>query len=165
MSFFQDINSQITAASFADLTVRLAAGNSAPLLELGGITDFEFTRTTELGEQREGGRAISHTHGSTSYSASMSIAVIGYHALMTAFTLAASSRRGKKLTGMVPFNAQIAFSPLGEDRICKWRMKGCRIIEDGVTATDSTDAQVVTLTMKPLEISYVDAFGVESIPT
>lgn len=154
--------------------MRISPGGG-PLLEIGDIAAIDYNASVEIGEQREGGRVVNRTRGSSSYEASMTLYASGYQKLLTGLIAAAPVRGSQSLISLAVFTINIQFTPpagggvagqaLGAAAnalgvgggIFETRLKGCRVIGRNISAAEGNDAQQVEVPLSVIEI--VDIVG------
>jgi hypothetical protein len=91
VSFFDNPLINGFAPSWCDIAVRISPGGG-PLIEIGDIAAIDYNGSVEIGEQREGGRVVNRTRGSSSYEASMTLYASGYQKLLAGRLCAVRSR-------------------------------------------------------------------------
>jgi hypothetical protein len=177
VSFFDNPLINGFAPSWCDIAVRVSPGGG-PLIEIGDIAAIDWNGTVEIGEQREGGRVVNRTRGSSSYEASMTLYASGWQKLLAGLVAAAPLRGSQSLLSLAVFSINIQFTPptgggvagqaigavagaLGVGGIFESRLKGCRIIGRTISAAEGNDAQQVEVPLSVLEI--VDVIGGKEI--
>jgi hypothetical protein len=177
VSFFDNPLINGFAPSWCDIAVRVSPGGG-PLIEIGDIAAIDWNGTVEIGEQREGGRVVNRTRGSSSYEASMTLYASGWQKLLAGLVAAAPLRGSQSLLSLAVFSINIQFTPptgggvagqaigavagaLGVGGIFESRLKGCRIIGRNISAAEGNDAQQVEVPLSVLEI--VDVIGGKEI--
>jgi hypothetical protein len=168
MSFFDNPLLNGFAPSWCDIAVRVSPG-AGPLIEIGDIAAIDYNASVEVGEQREGGRVVNRTRGSSKYEASMKLYASGYQKLLTGMIAAAPVRGSQSLLSLVVFTINIQFTPptggglagqaigaaasaLGVGGIFETRLKGCRILGRNISAAEGNDAQQVEVPLSVIEI-------------
>lgn len=168
MSFFDNPLINGFAPSWCDIAVRISPGGG-PLIEIGDIAAIDYNGSVEIGEQREGGRVVNRTRGSSSYEASMTLYASGYQKLLAGLVAAAPVRGSQSLLSLAVFSISIQFTPptggglagqaigavagaLGVGGIFETRLKGCRIIGRNISAAEGNDAQQVEVPLSVIEI-------------
>lgn len=177
MSFFDNPLINGFAPSWCDIAVRISPGGG-PLIEIGDIAAIDYNGSVEIGEQREGGRVVNRTRGSSTYEASMTLYASGYQKLLAGLVAAAPLRGSQSLLSLAVFSVNIQFTPptggglagqalgavagaLGVGGIFETRLKGCRIIGRNISAAEGNDAQQVEVPLSVIEI--VDVIGGKEI--
>lgn len=168
MSFFDNPLLQGFCPSWADIAVRVSPGGG-PLIEIGDIAAIDWNGSVEIGEQREGGRVVNRTRGSSSYEASMTLYASGYQKLLAGLIAAAPVRGSQSLLSLAVFSINIQYTPptggglagqaigavagaLGVGGIFETRLKGCRVIGRNVSAAEGNDAQQIEVPLSVIEI-------------
>jgi hypothetical protein len=177
VSFFDNPLINGFAPSWCDIAVRISPGGG-PLIEIGDIAAIDYNGSVEIGEQREGGRVVNRTRGSSSYEASMTLYASGYQKLLAGLVAAAPLRGSQSLLSLAVFSINIQFTPptgggvagqaigaiagaLGVGGIFETRLKGCRVIGRNISAAEGNDAQQVEVPLSVIEI--VDVIGGKEI--
>lgn len=142
------------APSWADVIVRIQK-TGLPLIEMKDIQSINTGSTVELGESRAGGRVMKRTTGSLSNEASMTLYREGFQKMLRGLKAAAPTRGNQRLISLVHFNVQIQHTPPGSDDIFEVRIKGCRYTARNLNGSEGTDADVVEVTLNPIEIADV----------
>lgn len=169
MSFFDNPLINGFAPSWADISVRISPG-SGPLIEIGDIAAIDYNGSVEIGEQREGGRVVNRTRGSSSFEASMTLYLSGYQKLLAGLVAAAPIRGSQSLLSLAVFSINIQYTPptgggvagqaigavagaLGVGGgIFETRLKGCRVIGRNLSAAEGNDAQQIEVPLSVIEI-------------
>lgn len=168
MSFFDNPLINGFAPSWCDIAVRASLGGG-PLIEIGDIAGIDYNASVEIGEQREGGRVVNRTRGSSSYEASMKLYASGYQKLLTGLIAMAPIRGSQSLISLATFTISIQFTPptgggvagqaigavagaLGIGGIFETRLKGCRVLGRNISAAEGNDVQQVEVPLSVLEI-------------
>jgi hypothetical protein len=142
------------APSFADVVLKITP-TGGPVLTTEDFAALTDGRTVEVGEQRgaSGGRVMRRTTGSISYEASITFYRSGYQTLYRAMAALAPTARGnQKVLSVVPFNVQIQHTPFGTTEIYDRRWRGCRIIGDGMSLAEGTEADQIEVPVSVIEI-------------
>ncbi len=151
-------------SSWAEIAVtfNIPEGATVGLVDLEGI---KWTRKVEVAESRgtSGGRPMKRTRGSVSYEASASITRSGHAILLEALEVAAESaglvRADKVMISGVTFDILIQHSPLGDLRIYEAKLSGCRLLGDDNDNKQGNEADMLELTLNPLEIATKSSSG------
>jgi hypothetical protein len=151
-------------SSWADVSVNfnIPGGSTVGLVDLEGI---KWDAKVEVGESRgtSGGRPMKRTRGSASYEASATLTRSGAAVLMEALEAAAveiGSVRGNLVAiSGVAFDVLIQHTPLGDDRIYEVKLSGCRYLGMSNDNKQGNEADMIELTLNPLEISTKSSTG------
>ena len=149
--------------SWADLscTLIMPGGVTVPVLDVEG---WSWSRTNERGESRgTSGRPKKRTRGSPSYEASATATRGGWMQLLEAIEQAAISlgnvRGDQVIIGGIDFDVLLQHSPLGDPRIYAVKLKGCSLDGDSSSMTQGSEADLIELTLNPIEIATKSATG------
>lgn len=148
--------------SWSDVIIK-ATPLGGSLVDVKDIKSINTQTTLEVGEQRgaSGGRVMKRTTGSASQEASITLYYPGYLQLMRALKDLAPSRDVQKAVGLVHFDIQVMFTPIGSDDIFDVRIRGCRIGGRTINPQEGTDPVEVEVPLKVIEI--VDVIDGEEI--
>lgn len=152
------------ACSWADISVDMAL-NGAQNVNLADAQSVKWKRDVEVGEKRgtSGGRVTAQTAGSLKQEASIVLYRSGIIDLITALAAVAPKRGNQAIISAVRFTLVIQHTPLGDTRVYTTRLKGCRYLGDADDMKEGTDADVLELTLNPIEIVNVLADGTEVV--
>lgn len=150
------------APSWADINVRVSP-NGGNLIEMGDISAINTGSTVEIGEQKEGGRVIKRTRGSSKYEAGWTLYASGYQKLLRGLVAAApSNAKGQKLLSLAHFLVHVIWTPPGSTDLLEYKIKGCRVLGRTVDSSEGDDAQQIEMSLSTIEV--VDVIdGVEVI--
>lgn len=143
-------------ASWADCSLKLK-GSSTPLLDVKDIASIESTSSLEVGEMQglSGGKVVRRTTGASKYEGKLGLYLSGFTKLLENLGPSMPTRGGKRVFGVVHFDLQQFWTPLGSDEIYEKRILGCRIMGATIAAAEGVDAQQVDLPMSVGEVVYV----------
>jgi hypothetical protein len=152
------------AASWADLvcTMNVPEGATVGLVDLEAIN---WSRSVEVGELRgtSGGRPMSRTAGSVSYEGACTLSKTGHAMLMEALEVAAEAagltRGNQVIISGVSFDVLLQHTPLGDSRIYTTKLSGCRYLGDSGDSSQGNEAEVIEITLNPIEIATKSATG------
>jgi hypothetical protein len=144
--------------SWADITItfNLPGGATAPIVNIEGI---KWSRKVEVSESRgtSGGRPMKRTAGSVDYEASATVTRAGAAELMeqleTAASAAGLTRANQTIISAVGFDLLLQHTPLGDSRIYTAKLSGCRFLGDSSDMKQGNEADMIELTLNPIEIS------------
>jgi len=150
--------------SWADLEATINVPGGATM----GIVDTEawkWSRKLEVGESRgtSGGRPMKRTRGSVSFEGSATASRGGWMLLLEALEIAAEAlgqtRGNQVVLGGVSFDVLLQHTPLGDTRIYTAKLSGCRLLGDSSDMKQGNDADMIELTLNPIEIATKSATG------
>jgi len=141
------------APSWADVAVTISV-HDGTVVETADIQGVKWSRKVEVGEVRgtSGGRLMKRTRGSASCEASATFYKEGYRKLIKALIAKAPSRGNQRPISTVGFDVTIQYTPIGEAEIYETRIKGCRLLGDSEDGKEGQDANMVEVTLNPIEI-------------
>ncbi len=150
--------------SWADIKVTflVAGGSTIPLVDLEAI---KWSRKVEVGESRgtSGGRVMKRTAGAESVEASASVTRAGHARLMEGLEEAAVSadqiRGDQVILSGVAFDVTVQHTPLGSDRIYEAKLVGCRYLGDSSDMKQGNEADMIELTLNPMQILTKSSSG------
>lgn len=142
------------APSWADIAVR-ATPNGGQLIEIGDIAAIKTGTKVTKGRQKEGGRTIKRTRGSVEYDASWTLYSSGYLKLVRGLIPLAPTQGNQAFVGLVPFQINVQWTPLGSNEIFEKRLKGCLLLTDSEDSAEGEDAAQIEMDLDPLEIVRV----------
>jgi hypothetical protein len=150
--------------SWADLSITLNVpdGATASLLDIEG---WKWARKLDVGESRgtSGGRPMKRTRGSASYEASATATRGGWMQILEMIEVAAialNEVRGDRVKiGGVAFDVLLQHTPLGDTRIYSAKLSGCRFLGDSSDMKQGNEADMIELTLNPIEIATKSASG------
>lgn len=150
--------------SWADIaaTFNVPGGQTIPLLDLEGV---KWSAKVDVGESRgtSGGRVMKRTAGSETLEASASMTRSGWMTLLEAVEAAAVSagavRGDRVIISAVSFDILIQHTPIGANRIYTVKLSGCRILGDSSDMKQGNEADMIELTLNPLEIARKSSSG------
>jgi hypothetical protein len=143
--------------SWADIECTLLIPNG-PSITIEDVEGWKWASKLEVGESRgvSGGRPRKRTRGSASHEASATATRGGWMALGEAIETAAialGQQRGDQvIIGGVAFDVLLQHSPLGDTRIYSVKLVGCRLLGDSSDMKQGSEADMVELTLNPLNI-------------
>ena len=151
-------------SSWADIAVsfNIPGGATTGLVDLEGI---KWDRKVEVGESRgtSGGRPMKRTRGSASYEASATLTRAGVELLREAIEVAAVAegltRDNRVAISGISFDVLIQHTPLGDDRIYEVKLSGCRYLGDSNDNKQGNEADMVELSLNPIEIATKSSTG------
>lgn len=152
------------ACSWADISVD-ATLNGSQNLNLVDVQSVKWKRDVEVGEKRgtSGGRVTATTAGSLKQEASFVLYRAGLIDLITALAAVAPRRANQAIVSAVRFTVVVQHTPIGDTRVYTTRLKGCRYLGDSDDMKESSDADVLEVTLNPIEIVNVLADGTEVV--
>ena len=150
--------------SWADIaiTFNLPGGATTPVVDIEGI---KWSRKVEVAESRgtSGGRPMKRTAGSVDYEASATLTRSGAEkmkeALETAASAAGTVRANQIIISAVGFDLLIQHTPLGDSRIYTAKLSGCRFLGDSSDMKQGNEADMIELTLNPIEIATKSITG------
>jgi hypothetical protein len=150
--------------SWADLTatINIPGGPTVEIVDFEGI---KWSIKLEVGESRglSGGRPMKRTRGSASYEGSASISRGGYVVLVEAIEAAAEAtgltRGDQVIIGGIAFDLLLQHSPLGDSRIYAVKMSGCRLLGASNDMKQGNEADMIEVTVNPIEVSTKSSTG------
>ncbi len=160
---FPNVNGDICSWADIGVSVNVPGGSEFEPFDLEGI---KWSDKVEVGEQRgmSGGRVMGTTAGSLSTEASMTIARSGAIQLIMALEAAALSIPGAvrgnrvRIAG-VRFDILIQHTPLGTERIFVAKLSGCRFLGRSHDLKQGNEADMVEITLNPIEIAEKSETG------
>lgn len=160
---FPNVNGDVCSWADIGCTLNVPGGAEAPLFDLEGI---KWSDKVEVGEQRgtSGGRVMGTTAGSLSTEASMTISRLGAIQFIEALEVAAAALpnavRGNRVRiSGVRFDILIQHTPLGTERIFTAKLSGCRFLGRSHDLKQGNEADMVEITLNPIEIAELSATG------
>lgn len=158
----QSVN--IHECSWADIeaTLLVPGGATVPITDAEA---FKWSSKLDVGESRgtSGGRPMKRTRGAASHEGSVSATRGGWMALMEAIEVAAESlgliRGDQVIIGGVEFDLLLQHTPLGDSRIYAAKMKGCRLLGVSSDMKQGNEADMIELTLNPIENAWKSATG------
>lgn len=160
---FPNVNGN--ACSWADIqvTLNVPGGADAPLFDLEAI---KWSDKVEVGERRgtSGGRVMETTAGQLSSEATATISRSGatqfIEALEVAARLLPGAIRGNRIAiSGVRYDILIQHTPLGTERIYEAKLSGCRFLGRSHDLKQGNEADMVEITLNPIEIAEKSATG------
>lgn len=148
--------------SWADGAVNiLTTGATVPLLD---IESWKWGVKNERGESRGiSGRVKKRTRGQPSYEGSASATRAGWMVVLEAIEAVAVTlglvRDDKVIIGGVDFDVIIQHSPLGDTRIYAVKMSGCSLDGFSSDMKQGSDADIIEMTLNPLEVAVKSGTG------
>lgn len=150
--------------SWADIacTFNVPGGQTVPLLDIEGI---KWSAKVDVGESRgaSGGRVMKRTAGQEALEASASMTRSGWSQLMEALESAAVSanqvRGDRVIISGISFDILVQHTPLGASRIYTVKLSGCRFLGDSSDMKQGNEADVIELTLNPLEVARKSSTG------
>ncbi len=150
--------------SWADISVtfNVPEGATVPVVDLEAI---KWSRKVEVGESRgsSGGRQMKRTAGSLTQEASATLTRAGVATLTEALEVAAEAagqtRGNEVIISGVSFDVLIQHTPLGDSRIYTAKLSGCRFLGDSNDMKQGNEADMVEITLNPIQISTKSASG------
>lgn len=149
--------------SWADATINILVpgGPTVPLLDLEA---WKWSRKNERGESRGlSGRPKKRTRGNPSYEASCTASRGGWMIILeTVEEIAVSlnrTRDDKVIIGGIDFDVIIQHTPLGDSRVYAVKLAGCSLDGDSSDMKQGNEADMIEMTLNPLEISVKSASG------
>ncbi len=161
---FPNVNGDV--CSWADIAVSLnvPGGAEAPVFDIAAI---KWSDSVEVGEWRgaSGGRVMGTTRGQLSSEATMTVSRSAARQLIQALEVAARALPGFLARGNripisgVRFDILIQHTPLGTDAIYESKLSGCRFLGRSHDYKDGNEAEVVEITLNPIEIAEKSETG------
>ncbi len=159
---FASVN--VHECSWADMecTINVPGGATVTVTDLEA---FKWARKLEVGESRglSGGRPMKRTRGAVSYEGSATATRSGWMSLIEALEVAAEElelvRADRVIIGAVEFDVLLQHSPLGDSRIYSAKLSGCRLLGDSSDMKQGNEADMIELTLNPIEIATKSATG------
>lgn len=157
-------NSQQAAAvnvhecSWADMEANLSVPGGASV-QVTDLEAFKWSRKVEVGQSRglSGGRPIKQTAGSVSFEGSATATRGGWMMLMEALeaaAIAANMVRGDSvIISGISFDVLLQHTPFGDSRIYAARLTGCRFLGDSSDMKQGNEADMIEITLNPIEIA------------
>jgi hypothetical protein len=150
--------------SWADMkcNISVPGGGSVEVFDLEG---FKWGRKLDVGESRglSGGRPMKRTRGAASYEASATATRGGWMQLIEALESAAEElglvRADRVIIGAVEFDVLLQHSPLGDARVYAAKLTGCRLLGDSSDMKQGNEADMIELTLNPIEIATKSTTG------
>ena len=150
--------------SWADLaaTLNVPGGATVPIFDLEAA---KWSRKLEVGETRglSGGRPMKRTAGSVGYEASATAPRSGWMLLAEAIEVAAEAlgliRGNQVIIGGLSFDLLLQHTPLGDTRIYTTKLSGCRFLGDSSDMKQGNEADLIELTLNPIEIATKSKTG------
>lgn len=160
----QSASVNLHECSWADIeaTLLVPDGPSVPITDAEA---FKWARKLEVGESRgtSGGRPMKRTRGSVSYEGSVTATRGGWMALLESIETAAEAlgqvRGDQVIIGGIAFDVLLQHSPFGDTRIYAARLKGCRIFGDSSDMKQGNEADMIEVSLNPIEIAVKSATG------
>lgn len=130
----------------------------AAVLDNADLSAISHSGTVEVGTQKSGGRVKARTQGDVSFEASATFYRRGLLKLIRALVEAAPDYavvNGRVHISRIGFDVDIHHSPPGAEDIGHVRIKGCRLLGYSDAMAEGPDAEVVELTLNPIEVVNV----------
>lgn len=160
---YPNVNGDV--CSWADISVSLNVPGGAEV-SLFDLESLKWSDKVEVGEQRgaSGGRVMGTTHGSLSSEASATISRAGAVQFIEALEVAARNLtgavRGNRVSiAGVRFDILIQHTPLGTERIFEAKLSGCRFLGRSHDLKQGNEADMVEITLNPIEIAEKSITG------
>lgn len=144
------------APSWADIVTSFTIYGGS-LLETTDYSAINWSSSVEVGEKRgaSGGRVMARTSGAASHEASATFYRSGFRKLLRALMEKAPVRGNQRLVSLVGFDVLIQHTPVGETEIYQTKIKGCRLLGASASMAEGVDADVLELTLNPIEIVQI----------
>jgi hypothetical protein len=158
----QSVN--VHECSWADLEATLLVPGGATV-KITEAEAFKWSAKLDVGESRglSGGRIMKRTHGAASYEASATATRGGWMGIIEAVEAAAvtlNQVRGDVVKiGGVEFDLLLQHSPLGDPKIYTAKVRGCRLLGMSSDMKQGNEADMIELTLNPVEIIWKSATG------
>ncbi len=153
----------IHECSWADIAINILApgGATVPLLDIEG---WKWSRKNERATTRgTSGRPKKRTRGSPDFEGSASATRAGWMVVLEALEVMAEElglvRDDKVIIGGVDFDVIIQHTPLGDSRIYTAKLSGCSLDGDSSDMKQGNEADIIELTLNPLEIATKSSSG------
>lgn len=159
---FASVNENEVSWSDIALTFKVIGGKTLKGLDWEGV---KWSRKIDVGESRgtSGGRVRKRTAGAETADASGSATRAGWATLMEALEEAAVAaglvRDDQVIISNVPFDLTIQHTPLGSDRIYETMLVGCRFLGDASDMKQGPDAEVIEVTLNPIQVKTKSKTG------
>lgn len=160
---YPNVNGDVCSWADIGVTINVPGGAEVPLFDLESI---KWSDKVEVGEQRgtSGGRVMGTTAGQLSTEATATLSRAGAVQLIEALETAALSLpnavRGNRVRiSGVRFDILIQHTPLGSDRIFEAKLSGCRFLGRSHDLKQGNEADMVEITLNPIEIAEKSATG------
>lgn len=150
--------------SWADLQATLLVPGG-PKIDVTDLEGAKWSRKVDTGDSRglSGGRPMKRTAGSASYEASASATRGGWMGLLESLegaAIAANQVRGDEvIISGIGFDMLFQHTPLGDSRIYAVKWVGCRYLGDSNDMKQGNEADIVELTLTPLNILTKSSSG------
>jgi hypothetical protein len=150
--------------SWADIAVtfNVIGGQTIKLVDLEGI---KWSAKVEVGSSSgtSGGRVMKRTAGSEAVEASATVTRSGMVQIiegLEAAAVAANQIRGDQvIISGVSFDILVQHTPLGVDRIYTNKLVGCRYLGDSDDMKQGNEADVLELTLNPMQVLRKSSTG------
>ena len=160
---YPNVNGDICSWADIGVTLNVPGGAEAPQFDLEAI---KWSDKVEVGEQRgtSGGRVMGTTAGQLSSEATATLSRAGATQFIEALEVAAASLPGAvrgnriKISG-VRFDILIQHTPLGSERIYEAKLSGCRFLGRSHDLKQGNEADMVEITLNPIEIAEKSSTG------
>ena len=150
--------------SWADIAVtfNIPGGQTTGIVDLEGI---KWSAKVDVGESRgtSGGRVMKRTAGAETLEASATVTRSGCAQLIEGIELAAvavgQTRGDRVVISGISFDILVQHTPLGVSRIYTTKLSGCRFLGDSNDMKQGNDADMIELTLNPIEVARKSATG------
>lgn len=149
--------------SWADvaITLLIPGGATVPVFD---VESWKWARKNERGLSRgTSGRPKKRTRGQPSFEGACTATRGGWMLLIEAIEAAAVAlglvRDDKVVIGGVDFDVLIQHTPLGDTRIYAVKLTGCSLDGDSSDMKQGSEADMIELTLNPLEIATKSSTG------
>jgi hypothetical protein len=163
MPDLQAASLNVHECSWADIavTINVPGGATVPVIDLEA---WKWARKLERGISKgTSGRPKKRTRGSPSYEGSATATRGGWMQMIEAIETAATAlgllRGDQVIIGGVDFDVLIQHTPLGDSRIYAVKLKGCSLDGDSSDMKQGNEADLIELTLNPLEIAVKSVTG------
>ncbi len=150
--------------SWADIavTINLPGGPQAPLLDIEAI---KWSSKVEVGKSggTSGGRTLKTTAGSATDEAAATLTRDGWQQLIEALETAAialgQTRGDRVIISGVRFDILVQHTPLGKEGIFMVKLTGCRFLGDSNDMKQGNEADMLEVTLNPMEVARKSKTG------
>lgn len=160
---YPNINGDVCSWADIAVSINVPGGAEMPMFDLEAL---KWSDKVDVGEQRgtSGGRVMGTTSGSLSSEATASLSRKGAKQLIAALEAAALTLPGAvrgnrvKISG-VRFNIHVQHTPLGSEEIFESMLSGCRFLGRSHDYKQGNEAEMVEITLNPIEVAEKSETG------
>lgn len=148
------------APSWADVSASFSV-LGGKILETIDFSALSSGDSVEVGEKRgaSGGRIMATTTGAVTPKAAATFYMSGFRKLIAALADRAPRRGDRYLISLVRFDVVQLWTPPGEILIYKKEILGCRLLGRDAKTAEGSEADLVELSINPMEIVDYDEQG------